>query len=148
MRARLLFSILAPLLAAALLLQVVTAQRRLRASRVTNTVERTSAAAAASAQGADLLRFNLAAIRQALADDPLEVRAHQAEGSILLLLGRPAEAIASYQRALAIQPGPELYLALGLAQLRSGDRAAARRFFAFAVVLDARLAAQVPAELR
>jgi len=129
-------------------LQVVQAPRLLRASRMVNLVERTSAAAAARPDGAELLRRNLMLVRDALHDDPVEVRAHQAEGSLLLLLGRPADAIASYERAIAIQNGPELQLALGLASQKLGDLTAARRHFQSAVRLDPRLTPQVPAALR
>ena len=46
----------------------------------------------------------LAAFQQAAAADPADAKAQQGMGNALLQLGRPAEALAAYQRSLALKP--------------------------------------------
>ena len=53
-------------------------------------------------------------------------------GTALRYLGDPAGAIDAYHRALAVDRRPEIYLALGLAQLDALDRPAAIESFAAA----------------
>lgn len=149
MRGKSLFWALLPCLALVLFFQARLALRILRASRIVRVVEATSLqAAGAGAAGEPLLRRNLALAQEALALDPSSVAAAQSKGSVYLLLGRPQQAIESYEAALRLQPAPELYMDLGHAFLAAGDLTTARRQFARAVKLNSRLAEQVPAAAR
>jgi O-antigen ligase len=94
----------------------------------------------------------LQANRRALLDlrqhDPSEPAIPLALGTQLFLLERYPEAIDWYQRALDLEPHPEAYFSRGLAELRLGDRRAARESFALAVELSPFLADEVPADAR
>ena len=133
-------------LLAALAWRGVVGQRALQASRLVRAVEATSPAAAAAGEaGQRLLRRNLALALEATRLDPASLPAAQALGSVYLLLGRPDDAITSYQRALALQPAAEIYMDLGHAYRAQGASGEARTSYAQAVALDSRLRAQVPA---
>ena len=119
--------------------------RDLRASRLVRAVGATSPAALKMGDsGLALLRQNLALAQEATRLDPASLAAAQALGSVYLLLGRSDDAIAAYQRALALQPTAEIYMDLGHAYHAARAAAPARQAYARAVVLDERLRAQVP----
>jgi len=65
-------------------------------------------------------------------------------GTALRYLGDPAGAIDAYHRALAVHRRPELYLALGLAQLEALDRSAAIDSFAAAGAFDPAQLERIP----
>jgi len=92
-----------------------------------------------------LLRQNLGLALEATRLDPASLPAAQALGSVYLLLGRPDDAAAEYNRALALQPAAEIYMNLGHAYRASGAADQARANYQTAVALDERLRAQVPA---
>jgi tetratricopeptide (TPR) repeat protein len=69
--------------------------------------------------------------QEAIARDPRAAVAHVGLGSTLLGLGQSAEAIASLQRALALEPAmTEAWYLLGRAQQAAGNAAAAKEAFA------------------
>ncbi|HVS01938.1 MAG TPA: hypothetical protein VMT16_04145 [Thermoanaerobaculia bacterium] len=148
MKGRTLAPLLVVLLAATLAAQVERAIDRLQASRAVWRVERGLAAAR---QGARLPRplvaRGIAALRSAEERDPLSIEARAARGDLYLLLGSFPAAREVYAGALALEPHPELYLHLGLAEWHSGEREAARRHFADAVALQRLLWRGVPEEV-
>lgn len=79
-------------------------------------------------------------LRQAHERDPVEVGVPVAEGALYILLDRPQAAIRAYERALLIEPRPEVYAHLGRTRLRLGDGEGARLAFRRAVFLDHNLA--------
>src|SRR5436189_2223147 len=95
-----------------------------------------------------LLQEILAALRRAAALDPVEVGVPIARGSQHLLSGSPEAAIEPYRAAAALEPRPEIYFYLGLAEQHAHRLEDARRDFALAFRLDPRLAEAVPPELR
>lgn len=82
----------------------------------------------------------LGVLRQANAQDPVEIGVPVAEGALYSLLDRPQAAIRAYERALLIEPRPEIYAHLGRTRLRLGDSEGARLDFRRAVLLDHNLA--------
>ena len=79
-------------------------------------------------------------LRRAHERDPAEVGVPVAEGALYILLDRPQAAIRAYERALIIEPRPEVYAHLGRTRLRLGDGEGARLDFRRAVFLDHNLA--------
>lgn len=137
--------VLAGLLVLALLTTAAGARDRLAASVLLRNAETWSIEAARMGPaGAGVLRGALARLRDAEERDPLEVGIPIALGSVHLLLGSPQVAIEYYEKALALEKRPEIYLNLGRAQLGKGDKEAARTSFATALKLDPLLAPQVP----
>ncbi len=133
------------MLLAALGWRLLDAERGLRASRIVRAVEATSPGAAAAGQnGLGLLRQNLALALEATRLDPSSLPAAQALGSVYLLLGRADDAVAAYNRALALQPAAEIYMDLGHAYRAAGAADQARLSYQAAVALDERLRAQLP----
>jgi hypothetical protein len=65
-------------------------------------------------------------------------------GAVAEVTGDPTAAIAHYQRALAIERRPEIYLRLGLAQLEALDRKAAIESFVRAGAFDPSLIGEIP----
>ena len=146
MQGRLLSPLLIAALAALLGWRLVAGAHALRASRLVRAVEITSpAAAAAGPNGLGLLRQNLALASEATRLDPASLSAAQALGSVYLLLGRPDDAVAAYDRALALQPAAEIYMNLGHAFRAAGVADKSRANYRTAIALDERLRAQVPA---
>jgi len=137
---------LAALLLAALAFDVRRGARLVGADKRVKLVEVTSTIAAArrDAAGPTVLRRNLEVLRAAAAMDPADVRVPLARGSVLLLLGRLDEAIASYRQALALEPRPEIHLNLGRALAAAGRRDEAERHFALVRAIDSRLARSIP----
>lgn len=149
MKGRLIFWPLLAVLVLALFAQSNRLADRLVASSILRQTELLSLQAArAGDEGRELLRRNLQALRQARRRDPSEVGIPLAMGSIHRLLDNPQAAADTYRRALALEPRPEIYLNLGLAQGRAGDVEAARESFSKALALDPSLRRQVPRELR
>jgi len=137
------------LLAAALALQTVRAQRLLRASRILNAVERTTVQMAARGQlPPTLLWANLRLLREAGRLDPSSVGVVIAAGGEHLLLAQPEEAEQVYRQALELEPRPEVWLNLGRAQWSRQERAAAVASWTTAVRLAPRMIGQVPAPAR
>ena len=131
------------LVALALALQTVRLRDRLQASAVLRRVEtRTLAAAATGRIASTLLQQNLLDLDRAARLDPSEVGVPLARGSQFLLMRRAASALESYERALALEPRPEIYLNRGRARLLAGETAAAQEDFVRAARLDPAL--QVP----
>jgi len=91
---------------------------------------------------------NLEDLERAARLDPIEVGIPLAHGSEYLLMRRPAEAIESYRRALAIEPRPEIYLNLGRAYALDGRLMEAQESFRTALRLDPSFFSQVPEGFR
>jgi tetratricopeptide (TPR) repeat protein len=136
---------LAGFLALALLGQTIRAERRIAADRLLGTVEALSLAAATSGRApAGLLAANLAALDRAAELDPVEVEILVARGGQFLLFGRAEAALGPYQRALALEPHPEIYLDLARAYLVLGDAERARANLDLALRLSPWLRPQAP----
>ncbi len=124
-------------LALALAFQSVRLRDRLQASSLLRRAEaRTLAAAATGRIASTLLQQNLLDLERAARLDPVEVGIPLARGSQFLLMRRAAAAIESYERALALEPRPEIYLNRARARLLAGEAAAAEEDFARAARLD------------
>jgi tetratricopeptide (TPR) repeat protein len=137
------------LLAAALALQTVRAQRLLRASRILNAVERTTVQLAASGRlPPTLLWTNLRLLREAARLDPSSVGVVIAAAGEHLLLAQPEEAEQGYRQALELEPRPEVWLNLGRAQWSRQEREEAVASWTTAVRLAPRMIGQVPAPAR
>lgn len=110
---------------------------RLQASRVLRTTSRTARLAQARGRlSRSLLQANLRALRRAAELDPLAVGIPMTAGSHYLLLGNHAAALEWYQRAMALEPKPNLHLNLARALLMAGRREEAAGHLAAAVALD------------
>ena len=141
--------ILPLLLAAALGAQTVRAWRRAEATHLVYEVERRTLALARQETPNDReLRRNLVLLDRAAPLFPSLVAIPIARGSQFLLLGKPTEAIAAYQQALALEPRAETYFNLGRVYLEVGDRDAARHHFDLAVRATPRLKRDVRQLLR
>jgi Flp pilus assembly protein TadD len=113
---RVLSWLLMALLAAALVGQTQLSRRRVDADRVLHQVEVVSVHMAGAGQRAlPIFWANVKLLQRAEEEAPSDSRLLLAEGSQYLLLGRPEEAAATYQRALAVEARPEIYLNLGCA---------------------------------
>lgn len=147
--ARLLAGALSAALALAALWQIDRGVERARASRLLSRVEALSLQALLTGQAPrPLMAQNLRDLGRAAELDPLEPGIPLARGSLYLLLGRPHEAWRAYERALEVEPRPEIYLNLGRAQALAGDHEAARESFRRAELLDWHLGEQIPPQLR
>jgi tetratricopeptide (TPR) repeat protein len=146
MPGKLLAPALVVLLLAALALDVRRGARLKGADKRVKLVEATSTVAAARRDAASqaVLRRNLEILRDAAAMDPADVRVPLARGSVLLLLGRLDEAIASYRAALELEPRPEIHLNLGRALAAAGRPAEAEPHFALVRQVDWHLSLAIP----
>lgn len=137
MTGRRLVWVLCPLLATALMLEIGRANRLWRASRVAAVVK--SVTIMANQRGRlsrQLLQHNLELLRVTEPLSPTEVALPIARGGQFLLLDRPQAAIRAYRQALEIEPRGEIYVHLGRAYLKLGDRYAAEKAFRTAMILD------------
>ncbi len=126
--------------------QTFRARDRLEASRLLAQVEaRTRFAISARRAPSTLFAEHLAWLDVAARLDPLEVGIPVARGTQFLLLRRPAEALAAYRAAAALEPRPEIDLNIGRALSMQGSHADARAAFTRAVRLDPHLRAEIPA---
>jgi O-antigen ligase len=117
--------------------QTVRLRDRLLASSLLRGAEtRTLAAAATGRIASTVLQENLLDLERAARLDPVEVGIPLARGSQFLLMRRADAALESYERALALEPRPEIYLNRGRARLLAGQAAAAGEDFALAARLD------------
>ncbi len=150
MSGRVAFWIALPLLVAALAAESWRARDQLEANRILHQVEQMSVLAAkqAGSRAAPLFWANVKVLQRAEELAPADSRLPLARGSQFLLLGRPGEAAAAYEQALAVSPRPEIYLNLGRAQAMAGEAEAARESYRRALALDPFLRDQVPAEMR
>lgn len=87
-------------------------------------------------------------LRQAEQQAPADVAVRTALAGQALLAGEPHRAEELYERALALEPRPEIYLNLGRARLAAGDRSGAVDAFRDAVRLAPRLQRKVPQTMR
>ncbi len=142
--------VLVVLLILALGAQSVRWRDRLQASELVNQVEIISVSAASRGQATlqQVLSLNLEALRRAAEADPLDVEVPLTRGSLYFLLRRPAEAIANYQSAAALEPHAEILLHLGDAQLAAGREPEAHRSYRDALRLAPWLWPLVPASER
>lgn len=76
-----------------------------------------------------------AALRKAVEWSPANGRASFFQGNALLLLGEPEAAARSLERAMRLDPDPNVPYDLALAHLERGDSSGARRWCAFALRL-------------
>ncbi len=128
MKRRSLSAILTLLLVAALVLQTLRAVNRIKASKTLLRAEQETMASLNSGHLDPLvLRTNLARLRRAAEQDPVEGRIVTAIGTMHLLLGNPNEAIHTYQRALEVEERYEIYRNLADAQRRAGNLKEAHR---------------------
>jgi tetratricopeptide (TPR) repeat protein len=140
MNGRRLFYLVLPLLATALLLQLVRAERLLRASRMVGSVEQmtqnflTSQPRRSPTKGR--LRYNLDFLAEAGKLAPGWVHIPVNRGHQYLLLKRPQEAIQEFNQALEIEPRAEVYANLGTAYEMAGETAAARQAYEKMELLD------------
>jgi tetratricopeptide (TPR) repeat protein len=138
-------SIVAAVLVVALMWQTMRVRDRIEAGRLLARVEaRTLAAVSAGRAPSTMFGEHLQWLDRAARLDPSEIGIPLARGTQFLLLRRPAEAIASYEAALALEPRPEIHLNPGRAFLLQGDRTRARAAFTRAVELNPLLRAEVP----
>lgn len=136
---------LTALLALAWIGQTVRAEWRIAASRLLGRVEAISMAAMRAGRApAGLLAANLAALDRAAKLDPSEVETQVARGGQFLVFGSPGAAIAPYERALALEPHPEVYLDLARVYLALGDGERARANLDRALQLSPWLRTQAP----
>lgn len=102
------------------------AQRRIEASKVVHAVEQTTLLAMRQGRpDPRLLRANAELLEDTYARVPVEVQLLTALGAQYRLLGRSEQAIATYRRALELEPRPEIYLNLAQELARTGERQAA-----------------------
>lgn len=87
-----------------------------------------------------LLDRGVGILRQAHDRDPAEIGVPVAEAALYSLLDRPQAAIRAYERALLIEPRPEVFAHLGRTRLRLGEGEEARQEFRRAVLLNHNLA--------
>jgi len=128
--------------------QTVRLRDRLLASSLLRLAEtRTLSAAATGRIASTVLQQNLLDLERAARLDPVEVGVPLARGSQFLLMRRAGAAIESYERALALEPRPEIYLNRGRALLLAGQAAAAGEDFARAARLDPALRIPQPAAI-
>lgn len=133
----------------ALVLVVHRGHDRIQASRTLLTVERISLAMVQQGKATvPALLANARALEEAHAQDPANAAIVMSRGSQYLLLNRPGSAIEIYQRALALEPRPEVYLNLGRAYWLLGRKGRARGYFTQAIQLDPRLESQIPQSMR
>jgi tetratricopeptide (TPR) repeat protein len=126
--------------------QTMRAFDRISASLLLARVEaRTLAAVQARHAPSTMFAEHLAWLDIAARRDPLEIGVPIARGSQYLLLRRPAEALAAYREAAALEPRPEIDLNIGRALWMQGARDDARRAFARAVRLNPLLRNELPA---
>lgn len=131
----------------ALVAQTVRWWERMDASRILNTVERTTLPAY-NARRTDVLYTYIELLRRAGRLDPLEIGIPIARGSLYYLLRQPQEAVDTYEEALRLEPRPEIYLNLGRALELAGRKEEAGRAFRLALRIDPRLSQHVPPEYR
>ncbi|HVT18488.1 MAG TPA: O-antigen ligase family protein [Thermoanaerobaculia bacterium] len=133
-------------IAAVLVWQTFRASHRFLGNRLPLEVEAFVTQATAPGGGALLagLPSVLQALRRAAALDPVQVEIPMAQGNLYLRVGHTGEALAAFQRAIALEPHPEIYFDIGHALLQAGRFDQARRSFALAVRLDPWLRVSVP----
>jgi tetratricopeptide (TPR) repeat protein len=149
MRGRILVWPLTALLLLALAGQSMRWHARVTAGRLLARVEALTTMARTQGKAPrGLLRANLDDLRRAADLDPVEIGVPIARGSQYLVFGDPEMAIESYRAALALEPRPEIYVYLGLAELAAHRVEDARRDFGLALRLDPRFLLSVPPELR
>jgi tetratricopeptide (TPR) repeat protein len=125
--------------------QTLRAVDRITASRLLARVEaQTLAAVQARHAPSTMFVEHLQWLDTAARLDPLEIGVPIARGSQFLLLRRPADALAVYRQAAALEPRPEIDLNIGRALWMQGDRDAARKAFQRAVQLNPQLRDEVP----
>ncbi len=128
MKRRTLAGILTLLAVAALLLQTHRALSHIQASKILLRAEQETLASSSSGHLDPLvLRSNLARLRRAAEQDPVEVRIPIAIGTMHLLLRNPNEAVHAYRRALEVEERYEIYQNLAEAQRRAGNLKGAQR---------------------
>ncbi len=137
MTGRRLVWVLAPLLAAALVLEIGRAGRLWRASRIAAVIKDVTIGANQRGRlSKRLLQSNLELLRVTEPLSPVEVALPIARGGQYLLLERPKAAIRAYRQALTIEPRGEIYVHLGRAYLQLKDLEAAEQSFRMAMILD------------
>lgn len=140
MKARNLFWILAPVLAAALLWQVSEARSRWRVSRVLKAVETVTLEAGRRGKlPRQLADLHLRLLREAAERQPALIDIPVARSWQYLLLGRPRAAVRTLEEALALEPRARVYANLGEAYLKADRPRDAAEALDRALVLDPRL---------
>lgn len=121
-------------------LLVVRFHHRISANILLERAElRTKEMLASGTRNEPLLRSILPVLATAERRDPIEVGIPIAIGSVHLLLKEPREALVAYDRALALEPRPEIYENRVRAFLALGDRDAATKSLETALKLDREL---------
>lgn len=137
MSGRRLFWILSPLLAVALVLQVVRADRLWRVSRVVAAVEQaTEEMSRGGAVPRGRIEYHLRLLNESERLVPGSIDIPVARGWQYLLSDRPEAAIRSFEEALKLEERAEVHANLVQAYLMNGDLEAARKAYEMARLLD------------
>ena len=129
--------ILAPLLTLALVLEAGRAVRHWQASRVLEAVKKVTVEANQRRRLTKrLLERNVRLLREAERLNPAEVALPIARGGQYMMLERHRAALATFEKALELEPRGEIYAHLGRAQLELGRRDEAEVAFRRAIRLD------------
>lgn len=127
MRGWLVGLLLAVVLIAVLGEELVRGAELLRVYRTLNTIEQVASQMIESDRlEPRLIRIHVKQLREIAPLAPGEFGIPLAIGSHYLLMGDGAEAVIWYERALAVEPRPEIYLNLGRALRLTGDEAGGR----------------------
>jgi len=133
--------IVAPLLAAALVLQGVRAERLWRVSRIVAAVEQETAEMSLAGRVAKgKIEYHLQLLHEAERLVPSHVDVPVALGWQYMLTDRPEAAVRSFEEVLSIEPRPEIFANLVQAHMLNGDREAAAEAYRVALLLDPSLA--------
>lgn len=141
MSGRRLVWIVSPLLAVALVLQGIRAERLWRVSRIVGAVEQATTEMSLSGRvSRSKVEYHLRLLREAERLVPSHVDIPVARGWQYLLTNRPEAAVRSFEEALAIEPRAEVYANLVQAHKMNGDLEAAAEAYRTALRLDPSLA--------
>lgn len=115
------------------------AERRLESSHLVWAVKQRGQAASSGQAPSGVLAGAIPMIREAQALDPVSIEAAAAAADLYFLLGRDETAREGYLAAMRLEARPELYLNLGILELRRGDFDQAKVYLRAARRLDRRL---------
>lgn len=138
-------TLVAAVLALALLAQAVRAWHRVEASALVRTVQHEMTSPGSTRALALTLQLSEIAVERAHQRDPAAIEPLAFEADLLLVAGRLDDADRAYQRAAAHEPRPEVLLHWGLTLWRQGRIDEAVVQLRRGVALAPRLASELPA---